>query len=165
MRTYLPVLKRYKVFLNYGHYKYCSFFHLTQKILTCKVISKMKFTFLLRLFVLGFFSDVVLTSPLVARQELPECPESSLQCRIVQETSVAIPFPNPCDTLAICDYDSGDTAYCTHVDLTCSASEVTLNKFFCSSSGSQCGFTCRDCLIAPDKSMSCSDCKNGINNP
>ncbi|CAG8709462.1 36406_t:CDS:1, partial [Racocetra persica] len=78
----------------------------------------MKLTFLLQLFVLGFFLEVVLTSPLVVRDRVPGCgTSSSLECRIVNVSPAPVTFPNPCDPFVRCYYYSnfGNT-FCEDVD-------------------------------------------------
>ncbi|CAG8720953.1 7893_t:CDS:2, partial [Cetraspora pellucida] len=71
----------------------------------------MKLTFLLQLFVLGFFLEVVLTSPLVTRQGtqgLPGCPQgvNLMKCDIKQQVVPGVnSVPSTsCRGTAICKF-------------------------------------------------------------
>ncbi|KAF0525865.1 hypothetical protein F8M41_014293 [Gigaspora margarita] len=127
----------------------------------------------MQLFVLGFFSEVVLTSPLVVRQgKLPSCPVNTLltACHVVTEPSkqiMNVPPRYECGTSVTCNY-YGSNANCNNIFVGCITSAVQVTRFYCSSgtvkpdgTEDQCGFTCNNCL-ATGENMSCSVCYGGI---
>ncbi|KAF0434018.1 hypothetical protein F8M41_004940 [Gigaspora margarita] len=133
----------------------------------------MKHSFLLQLFVLGFFLEAVLTSPLVARQEeLSACPvgQQLTNCDIElnpPEKIDNIPPAYRCEESADCRY-FGNSASCNPVNLECLPSGMWYSQFNCSTianeANNQCGFTCKTCIVVNDR-MNCRGCKGGIPSP
>ncbi|CAG8787251.1 9682_t:CDS:1, partial [Gigaspora margarita] len=119
----------------------------------------MKLTFLLRLFVLGFFSEVVLTSPLVARQN-NQCPtEETLSCSITFQLSDQAPISAGCARFADCTYSSPSSVECIikNNPNICPLSELMNVNIQCNSCGSFC-FP-RSCDYDPFYGhMNCNDC-------
>ncbi|CAG8671908.1 452_t:CDS:1 [Cetraspora pellucida] len=122
----------------------------------------MKLTFLLQIFILGFFSEVVLTSPLIARQIDPnQCPTGvgstcslSIQLNPASYTCATIPnvtcTPNPLTYNVTCSVG-------TNIDIKCFGN-VEKYIFSCPvPSQNECGFTCTTCIY-DQKIIDCGGC-------
>lgn len=144
----------------------------------------MKLTFLLRLFVLGFFSDVVLTSPLVARQnELKKCDDNKwYQCSITIKppdiayekfieisTKCAEYNPANCTLNNSQDYYIRSPGYCEAIEAyylensgCIIENQLMSNVFNCTGfygDEERCGFTCNNCTYNHAEGiLNCQNC-------